>query len=84
MLVVLGLLAFVIEFAFMVGVYLLASGVVGGGVGGTVAGVLAVVSPEYISQFVTSGVIGYAMIAVALLMFAIGGFWMSRIVKIKF
>ena len=28
MLVVLGLLAFVIEFAFMVGVYLLASGVV--------------------------------------------------------
>ena len=43
MLVVLGLLAFVIEFAFMVGVFLLASGVAGGGVGGAIAGVLAVV-----------------------------------------
>ena len=43
MLVVLGLLAFVIEFAFMVGVFLLASGLVGGGLGGTLVGVLAVV-----------------------------------------
>jgi hypothetical protein len=43
MLVVLGLLAFVIEFAFMVGVFMLAAGVVGGGVGGSLAGVLAVV-----------------------------------------
>ncbi|MFW5468532.1 DUF2568 domain-containing protein [Knoellia sp. CPCC 206435] len=43
MLVVLGLLAFVIEFAFMVGVFLLGSGVAGGGVGGALAGVLAVV-----------------------------------------
>ena len=43
MLVVLGLLAFVIEFAFMVGVFVLASGVAGGGVAGTVAGVVAVV-----------------------------------------
>lgn len=56
MVVVLGLLAFVIEFAFLVGVFLLASGAVGGGavgsaegvaagrgVGATVAGVLAVV-----------------------------------------
>ena len=52
MFVVLGLLAFVIEFAFMVGVFMLASGVVGGaggaggagaGVAGTVAGVVAVV-----------------------------------------
>ena len=30
------------------------------------------------------GILGYAMIVVALLMFAIGGFWMSRIVKIQF
>ncbi|GGB74664.1 DUF2568 domain-containing protein [Knoellia flava] len=43
MLVVLALLAFVIEFAFMVGVFLLASGLVGGGLGGAVVGVLAVV-----------------------------------------
>lgn len=43
MLIVLGLLAFVIEFAFMVGVFLLASGLVGGGLGGTLVGVLAVV-----------------------------------------
>lgn len=43
MLVVLGLLAFIIEFAFMVGVYLLGSGAVGGGFGGLVVGVLAVV-----------------------------------------
>lgn len=43
MLIVLGLLAFIIEFAFMVGVFMLASGLVGGGLGGTVTGVLAVV-----------------------------------------
>lgn len=43
MLIVLGLLAFIIEFAFMVGVFMLASGLVGGGFGGVVVGVLAVV-----------------------------------------
>ncbi|GAA4119608.1 hypothetical protein GCM10022415_19870 [Knoellia locipacati] len=43
MLVALGLLAFVIEFAFMVGVFMLASGSVGGGVAGSLLGVLAVV-----------------------------------------
>ncbi|PRY51630.1 uncharacterized protein DUF2568 [Knoellia remsis] len=43
MLIVLGLLAFVIEFAFMVGVFMLASGLVGGGASGAVIGVLAVV-----------------------------------------
>lgn len=43
MLIVLGLLAFIIEFAFMVGVFMLASSVVGGGFGGLVVGVLAVV-----------------------------------------
>ncbi|MEO7268368.1 MAG: DUF2568 domain-containing protein [Knoellia sp.] len=42
MLIVLGLVAFIIEFAFMVGVFMLASGVVGGGFGGLVVGVLAV------------------------------------------
>ena len=49
-----------------------------------IAGVLSILSPEYISQFLTSGLLGYAMILVALLMFAVGGFWMSRIVKIRF
>ncbi|KRE42307.1 DUF2568 domain-containing protein [Knoellia sp. Soil729] len=43
MLVVLGLLAFVIEFAFMVGVFLLASALAGAGLGGSLAGVGAVV-----------------------------------------
>lgn len=43
MLIVLGLLAFIIEFAFMVGVFMLASGAVGGGFGGLVVGVLSVV-----------------------------------------
>jgi len=43
MVVVLAVVAFVIEFAFMVGVYLLASGLVGGGFGGAAVGVLAVV-----------------------------------------
>ncbi|EAQ00269.1 hypothetical protein JNB_08859 [Janibacter sp. HTCC2649] len=43
MLIVLGLVAFIIEFAFMVGVFMLGSGVVGGGFGGLVVGVLAVV-----------------------------------------
>ncbi|MFF0943880.1 type II secretion system F family protein [Kocuria sp. CPCC 205300] len=49
-----------------------------------IAGILSVIAPEYISQFLTSGILGYAMIAVALLMFAVGGFWMSRIIKIRF
>jgi len=44
MLIVLGLLAFVIEFAFMVGVFLLASGLVDGGGAGSLAGVAAVVA----------------------------------------
>lgn len=49
-----------------------------------IAGILSLIAPDYISQFLTSGVLGYAMIVVAALMFAVGGFWMSRIVKIKF
>ncbi|MCJ8503646.1 type II secretion system F family protein [Kocuria flava] len=49
-----------------------------------IAAILSLIAPDYISQFLTSGFFGYAMIFVALLMFAIGGFWMSRIVKIQF
>ncbi|WP_309050776.1 type II secretion system F family protein [Streptomyces sp.] len=49
-----------------------------------IAAVLSLIAPEYISQFLTSGVLGYAMIVIAFLMFAIGGFWMSRVVKIRF
>jgi tight adherence protein B len=49
-----------------------------------IVAILSLIAPDYISQFVTSGILGYALIVVALLMFAIGGFWMSRIVKITF
>jgi tight adherence protein B len=49
-----------------------------------IAGILSLIAPDYISKFLTSGFLGYAMIVVALLMFAVGGFWMSRIIKIRF
>lgn len=49
-----------------------------------IAGILSLIAPDYISKFLTSGFLGYAMIIVALLMFAVGGFWMSRIIKIRF
>lgn len=49
-----------------------------------IAGILSLISPDYIGMFLTSGFLGYAMIALALGMFAVGGFWMSRIVRIRF
>lgn len=49
-----------------------------------IAAILSLISPDYIARFVTSGVLGYSLIVVALLMFAVGGFWMSRIIKIRF
>ncbi|MFF0902477.1 UNVERIFIED_CONTAM: type II secretion system F family protein [Kocuria sp. CPCC 205316] len=49
-----------------------------------IASVLALIAPEYISQFTSSGMLGYAMIGVALVMFAVGGFWMSQVIKIRF
>jgi tight adherence protein B len=46
--------------------------------------VLSVISPDYTGLLISSGFLGYSMIAVSILMFAIGGFWMSRVIKIKF
>ncbi|MDR6413619.1 type II secretion system F family protein [Pseudarthrobacter sulfonivorans] len=48
-----------------------------------VALMLSVINPGYMSVFVDEPV-GNIMVAVSLVMFVIGGFWMSRIVKIKF
>ena len=45
--------------------------------------VLGFVNPGYLNTFVEHP-LGVAMFISALLMFAVGGFWMSRIVKIKF
>ncbi|MCD1146164.1 type II secretion system F family protein [Kocuria sp. LUK] len=49
-----------------------------------IAAVLSFTAPSYIALFISSGFLGFAMIGLALLMFAIGGFWMSRIIKITF
>lgn len=48
-----------------------------------VAMFLGAINPGYLNVFVQKP-IGFAMMGVSLLMFIIGGFWMSRIVKIKF
>jgi tight adherence protein B len=48
-----------------------------------VAMFLGAINPGYLNVFVQKP-IGFVMMGVSLLMFIIGGFWMSRIVKIKF
>lgn len=48
-----------------------------------VAVILAFINPGYLNVFVEHP-IGLVMLVGALLMFAVGGFWMSRVVKIKF
>jgi tight adherence protein B len=48
-----------------------------------VAMFLGAINPGYLNVFVEKP-IGFVMMGVSLLMFIIGGFWMSRIVKIKF
>lgn len=48
-----------------------------------VAVVLAFINPGYLNVFVEKP-IGLAMLIGGLLMFVVGGFWMSRVVKIKF
>jgi tight adherence protein B len=48
-----------------------------------VAFVLAFINPGYLNVFVEKP-LGLFMLVAALLMFSIGGFWMSRVVKIKF
>ncbi|GGG71262.1 hypothetical protein GCM10011374_39930 [Kocuria dechangensis] len=49
-----------------------------------IAGILSLINPDYIGKFLTSGLWGYGLIALALVMFVIGGFWMAKIVKIRF
>lgn len=44
---------------------------------------ISLINPGYTDVFFTEP-IGIAMLVASLIMFAIGGFWMSRIVKIKF
>ncbi|WP_427172025.1 type II secretion system F family protein [Arthrobacter sp. 92] len=48
-----------------------------------VAMFLGIINPGYLNAFVQT-TIGIIMMVVSLLMFVIGGFWMSRIIKIKF
>ncbi|WP_258060977.1 type II secretion system F family protein [Arthrobacter sp. 4R501] len=48
-----------------------------------VAVILAFINPGYLNVFVEHP-IGLVMLVGGLLMFAVGGFWMSRVVKIKF
>lgn len=48
-----------------------------------VAVILAFINPGYLNVFVEHP-IGLVMLVGALLMFSVGGFWMSRVVKIKF
>ncbi|WP_028279690.1 type II secretion system F family protein [Arthrobacter sp. H5] len=42
-----------------------------------------IINPTYITVLTTS-VIGFALIGVSIVMYIIGGFWLSRMVKIKF
>ena len=48
-----------------------------------VAGILAVINPGYLNVFVEHP-LGLVMFVGSLVLFAAGGFWMSRVVKIKF
>jgi tight adherence protein B len=48
-----------------------------------VAIMISFINPGYTDVFFTEPV-GIAMLIASLVMFAVGGFWMSRIVKIKF
>lgn len=48
-----------------------------------VAGVVSVINPGYLDVF-TEHILGIIMLIGSALMFAIGGFWISRIIKIKF
>lgn len=48
-----------------------------------VAVILAFINPGYLNVFVETP-LGLVMLVAAVAMFAVGGFWMSRVVKIKF
>lgn len=45
---------------------------------------LQFLSPSYIQPLFTSGIFGYGLMGIALVMFAMGGFWMRKIVVFKF
>jgi tight adherence protein B len=46
-------------------------------------GFLLMTNPSYMGQLLESG-LGIAMLVVAVLLLCVGGFWLSRVVKIKF
>ena len=48
-----------------------------------IIGVLSLMSPEYMGMFLNS-LLGYAMIAGALVMISVGGLWMRKLVSFKF
>ena len=48
-----------------------------------VAFVLALINPGYLNVFVEKP-LGFVMLFGSLALFVVGGFWMSRVVKIKF
>lgn len=49
-----------------------------------IAGVLSLMAGDYIGMFLTTGVYGYGLIFLALVMFAIGGLWMKKVVTFRF
>ena len=48
-----------------------------------VAVILALINPGYLNVFVEKP-LGIGMLVGGIAMFVVGGFWMSRVVKIKF
>jgi tight adherence protein B len=48
-----------------------------------VVGFISLTNPAYVAKF-TQSVVGYAMLAVAALMLAVGGFWLKKTVAIRF
>lgn len=48
-----------------------------------ITGFLMLMNPDYISQL-TDNIVGYAMIGAGLVMLTVGGFWMSKVVSVKF
>ena len=49
-----------------------------------IAGILSLMAGEYISKFLTTGIYGYGLVFLALVMFAIGGIWMKKVVTFRF
>jgi tight adherence protein B len=49
-----------------------------------IVGVLSITARNHVIQFLTSGIYGYGLIALALVMFTIGGLWMKKVVSFRF